>query len=650
MADQASSSDSRTRDITFILKDLLKVIKVVSMYPEDNPLPQSMRRSFAEKLVTIANDYGDIAIKVEKSTLRYDGETVFEDKSREESLAIVFFATGITDFTFKAGIDVEEVYGLLDVIRKHINSPKRTEDLAAKIWEADLPHFKFGTIEDIALAQYDGEFDADAFLLGDGKEVSGYGQFGTGVSADYQSIFDGRHEQGQVNLDEDSSAQVGGDRPAASGGSGSGGGGGSIFYSGLPGQPGPQVIEGEVSDEPNLRAAEAARAMGFADLPQQPPPSPDTTLILNDELYLSDEEEQQVRELIVKDAEFDMYESTCDLLKEMLHQETDQAGFFETVTICEKVIQEFLQAGHLFEAARMLRYLRGLDLRIQSDKPMWAERLRDACKTAGSRERLSGLTDCLNQHPDLGTEEIKKYLDNFDWEALSGITDLLGACEHQVHRQALCDYLARKGENRIDIVAKGIYDKHWEVVRNTTTVLAKIGNDKALDYLSRLLNHPDPQVRLEMADVLSECSHAKALELLKGLALDSDNSVRAKAVPAILSRRGRPAFEAIADVLNDERFPSLQAEDQQALLNAFAVLGGEEALPFLSSLVTKFILFRNSETTFYRMASFEALCQCRSDKAETLLLKLCSSWRPDLKRQARAALQRRRELTYGEDQ
>ena len=153
-----------------------------------------------------------------------------------------------------------------------------------------------------------------------------------------------------------------------------------------------------------------------------------------------------------------------------------------------------------------------------------------------------------------------------------------------------------------------------------------------------------------MADVLSECSHPKALQLLKVLALDSESSVRVKAVPAILSRRGRQAFEAIADVLNDARFPSLLPDDQQALLSAFAVLGGDEALPFLSSLLSKYILFRNSEATFYRMAAFEALTQCRSDKAETLLLKLCGSWRPDLKRQARMALQRRRELIYGEDQ
>ena len=53
------SRSERLTEIAFILKDLLKVIKVVSMYPEDNPLPHSMRRSFAEKLVDLVELYGD---------------------------------------------------------------------------------------------------------------------------------------------------------------------------------------------------------------------------------------------------------------------------------------------------------------------------------------------------------------------------------------------------------------------------------------------------------------------------------------------------------------------------------------------------------------------------------------------------------------
>ena len=66
------AENNKIRDITFILKDLLKVIKVVTLYPEDNPLPASLRRSFSEKLESLVEDYGEMAFSVDTDTLTYE--------------------------------------------------------------------------------------------------------------------------------------------------------------------------------------------------------------------------------------------------------------------------------------------------------------------------------------------------------------------------------------------------------------------------------------------------------------------------------------------------------------------------------------------------------------------------------------------------
>lgn len=54
---QDTVSPQQLRDLTLILKDFLKVIKVVSLYPETNPLPLSLRQSFAEKFCTLIEDF-----------------------------------------------------------------------------------------------------------------------------------------------------------------------------------------------------------------------------------------------------------------------------------------------------------------------------------------------------------------------------------------------------------------------------------------------------------------------------------------------------------------------------------------------------------------------------------------------------------------
>ncbi|MFQ6008100.1 MAG: HEAT repeat domain-containing protein [Candidatus Zixiibacteriota bacterium] len=639
---ETSFQDNRIKDVSYILKDLLKVIKVVSLYPETNPLPQSMKRSFAEKLVSLVEQYGQITISVEKDSLLYEHEVVFQDRSKEESLAGVFFDAGITDFTFKDGLDVDDVYSLLEAIRVYVNSPYKTHDLASLIWEKEVNGFVFSTLEDVTLPEYNEDFNLQGYMRDRSSSSPSKSQFTTDRVESYYAIFDLKQEANVVDLDDSSPA----DRDQS----------GSVsetptahrqFYAVQPGEPGGTVLDGKGIDSVSFRTAEAAKAMGYDDVSPSKTQLPDTTMILNEEFKLSQEEEKNVSRLLCLDAEFDMYESTTELLKEMLLQEMEMNAFYETVTICERIITEFLLSGKLEKATYLLQFLKELEDKIRKEKPLWSERLKDARVMAGSRDRLKALATGLNDYPEVEQAELTKYLDNFGWEALSGITDLLGEFNHHHHRQALCDYLAKKGRNHSDVVAKGIYDRRWFVVRNSVVILAQIGDDISLNHLKHALNHEERRVRLELVQALKNCSNDKALELLKQAVMDSDREIRREAIDAIVSRSGPVAFDTIVALINDKDFPLLEPEDQQNLLRAFSILGGDAAVGFLARLILRFNLFRNTTLSFYRRAAFEALSYNRSEKAERLLVKLASSWRPDIRRQASAMLRRRREIIYG---
>ena len=642
---ETTAPDNRMKDISFILKDLLKVIKVVSMYPVDNPLPQSMKQSFAEKLVSLVEQYGQIAVSVQKDLLSVDNEVVYQDRSKEERLAGIFFEAGITDFIFKEGLAVDDVYKLLEAIRGYVNSPPQSQDLASRIWEQAVNGFTFTTLEDIALSEYDSSFDIQEYIEEHCSDRSGNVQFGTDETEPYQSIFELGDEASEVGLEEGSS-DVNADHSGQASREQSER---SMFYAVSGGDSPGTVPEGKGGVGASPGAAEAARAMGFDDLATSEPAPPDTTLIPNKEFKLSDEEETNVIQLVRDDAEFDSYESTAEILKEMLHQETEMDGFYETVTICEKMMTEFLSDGRLIEAGRLLRFLMQLEEKIRSDKPLWAERLKDAHVTAGSRDRLKALSSALNNRPDIGAVELKQYLDNFGWEALSGITDLLGDFDHRLHREALCDYLTTKGRNHPDIVAKGIYDKRWYVVRNSASILARIGDDRSLEHLKQAVKHEERRVRLEIVTALKDCDNDKALEILAEAVMDSDREIRQNTINAIIARHGRPAFETIAAIINDERFGSLEPGEQEALLKAFSILGGDVAVGYLSRLIEQYNPLSDSTLTFYRQAAFDALSHNRSEKAEKLLVKFASSWRPDIRRRAAAALRRRREIVFGGD-
>ncbi len=639
---ETNTQDNRIRDISLILKDLLKVIKVVAMYPVDNPLPQCMRQSFADKLVSLVEEYGRIVVSVQKDTLSIEDQVVYQDRSKEESLASIFFGAGITDLTFGEELCVDDVYKLLKAIKEYMNSPQQSQDLAARIWELEIKGFSFTTLEDIALSEYDSSFNVQEYVDAHSSEKAGNPQFSTEGSQAYLSIFTLGDEANEVNQDDSPGEGI------DSNGRASGGQQERVaFFDTGAGDSLGNVFDGEGVDSAALHTAEAAKAMGFDDLGLERPALPDTTLILNAEFKLSDEEEASIGELIGDDATFGTYESTTDILKEMLLQEADMDGFYETVTVCEKTMAEFLNHGRLIEASHLLQFLTQLQEMVRNDKPLWAERLKEAYITAGSRDRLKALAATINDHPDIGVVELKQYLDNFGWEALSGMADLLGELDHRLHRETLCDYLVTKGRHHPDIVAKGIYDKRWYVARNSASILARIGDDRSLEYLRKAIKHDERRVRMEVVTALKECDNSKALEILREAVMDTDPEIRKEAIDAILTRRGRPAFETITAIINDEQFTSFEHRDQTALLRAFSVLGGETAVSYLSRLILQYDPLHSKTRSFYRRAAFGALSHNRSEKAEKLLIKLAASWRPDIRRQATAALRRRREIVFG---
>ncbi len=646
MTDDNQDIGAREKEIRFLLKDFLKVIKIVSMYPEDNPLPQSLKRSFAERLVSVIQVHGEFRIEVESDRLIFERETVFQDKSKEESLAGLFFGTGISEFSFRFGLDIDDIYKLLDLVREYVNSPDKSLDLAGSIWEAEITGFVFRTVEDGALTDYDSSFNIQEHLNNSDSGRVRATQFGTDQAVVYTSIFernDGSFQESEIQLDSDGIDTV----VSAAGNAVPGSE--SLFATGVPLALTGEEPADDFGDEAPSAMGEVIEALGCPTAPTRQTPTPNTILILNSEFRLSEEEEATVRELLVADAEFDTYESTLELLKEMLLQEADMDAFYETVTVSEKVLTDLVKVGRLPESGQLLQYLKKLAERLPANKGLWAERLRDAVITAGSRDRLKVLTESLNEHPELGVGELKLYLDNFGWEALSAITDLLGELQHRLHREALADYLTVRGKDNIDIVAKGIYDKRWYVVRNAVTILAGIGNAKAISYLKKVVKHDDPRVRLQLVASLGDCPSDEAVLLLKECISDSDADIRKKAVASLVVRKNQAALDTITDILNEEEFQSLGQDDQQTMLNAFSMLGGEVAVPYLSQLIQKANPFRDSSVAFYRAAAFEALTLNRSEKCESFLVKMSGSWRPDIKQQAVAALQRRREIIYGED-
>lgn len=484
--------------------------------------------------------------------------------------------------------------------------------MVSLLWQADITGFDYRTLEDVALKEYDGDFLVQETMIGNDSFIGSASDEDSSLAkVQYSAIF----------LDEDSAGNSGGAESAAAG-------------SGL------RVVAGGVGAASTDQSAGGRVGPGSVPLSRETL-HPETTLLLNKAFSLEQSDLNRSKEILQEDISLDMYNDTISLLAELLFQENEYREFNESVTIIEKVQTEFLKAGRLNSAGRILFELQEVNKLLADERPQWQERIRQALIMAGSRERLSYLAAALNRNPSISHDEVSTYLNHFGWEAVSAVTDLLGELEHRSHREAICDYLAKVGKGHVEIISKGIFDRRWFVVRNTVSILIQIGGDKAFSYLEKAIEHEDCRVRIQVARGLSEYDDEKNVGLLTRLVWDDDELVKQTALQSILECSSAEKLKAITEIINDDRFPSLGESDREKLIIALSELGGEHAVSYLTSLITGWRFPNSRANEFYPRVAFKALTNNMSEKAEKALLNLSRSWRTKIRRMARKALQQR---------
>lgn len=575
-----------------LLKGLLKTVKIIAIYPETNPIPVSARQSFECELVDAVRQFGTIELLVEKDRLLCGDQEVYVDHGKEESLAGLLHRNGLSSLTLGEGLSRAEVGSLLNVFRDYLHRANLGADLVNLIWEANLPSVKYETVENVDLLEFDETFDIEAYLNSNPDELPKYQRYTDPETREYSTLFTDGEVVERATLDENGNQ-----------------------------------VERDCSD------------LGLDT--DWHGGAPDAAMILNAEFELTDREEDVINELLDADARFDMHESTVALVMELMSQNDELAEYSESLAIAEKIHGQCVGDGRLDLAAELLNHVAEEQQRLEKPKPLWANALSRTIASLSGRDSMRGLALALNHHSILPGSMLEPYLEKFTWEALAGLTGLLGDLEHKDHRLCLRDFLAERGRDNIDIVAAGMFDKRWFVVRNTVTILARIDSDRILHFLERAVNHEEKRVRLELVCSLGESRLERFLPLLKTCLFDSDRDVRHKSVEIILSYKNKAAYQAISQAINDQNFTLMEPSEQLSLIRAFSRLGGEQALPLLRKLAMMWNPLMKSRVRLMRSCALVGLQVNPSIEADKILRDMSRSWRLDLRQQARQALDER---------
>lgn len=578
--------------LTKLIAELIKTIKVVSVYPENNPLPVKLRESFCERFSDYLAGCGKLRLIIGRDIISCDGKPVYRDGQDDERPAALFHNAGITEISFAPTFGFRQADQFLMLMKKFLNRADGADDLIVLLWKSNIEGFDYQTLEDSILGEYEGEFFT--------KESN---EDGYTCDSRYINPSDsGRLAYNSIFLDDSSD-----DNASAS----------------LSASADNELARGKMGWEKEKKdTRELAESIAR---------------VFDQHYRLQDTDHAVAAAILEVDTHKDMYKQAVGLLREMIMQESDYGEFIETITVCEKFHSEVFDKGRIDCAIAVAEMIFGLDAKLPPDRYRWKERLSIASAALGAKDAFVRFGRALNAAPEFPAKEIEKYLGLFGWEALASIADLLGELQHRNHRLAVCDYLSRANPQHVDILAKGVFDRRWFVVRNTSMILARIGGQRAMGFLEKAARHEDPRVRKEVAIGMIEASSHGSVYLVKEFIWDNDPGISKMAVDSILKINQALGIELLISVINDDRFAGLDENIQENIIIAFSRAGGKQAVEYLVKLVNPWKLMTTTSDEFYRRVAFKALASNPSVEAEKGLLKLGRCLRKKIRRMANQA-------------
>ena len=136
------------RAVTQLLQLVDKTVKTLRLYPASNPTAQRFLKELTDRFLDYLKDCGSLKLQVHQYALLCEGQPVYENTNRRESLALKLFLDGIAELVFHEGLEAGELARFLEILIRDYDPDTADDDLVTLLWEASLTHIAFAVAEE----------------------------------------------------------------------------------------------------------------------------------------------------------------------------------------------------------------------------------------------------------------------------------------------------------------------------------------------------------------------------------------------------------------------------------------------------------------------------------------------------------------------
>jgi hypothetical protein len=567
------------RWVSDIFNQFMKTVKAKLVYPASSRLPAQFGEELFTAMTSLLDEIDEISFRIEADAILFHDNEVYRARDKSDNFAHPFFRDGVINFSFKKGITAEELDEFVDVSARMMRSALIDDDLTTLLWEAGFEHISYELMDDF--------IDIEAIEYGTDKLKTGKSPSKDDMSQLFQNEIDINLTEEDFDLESEKNKAAAGPKPYSN-------------------------AEEKVAD------------------------------FVRNVLTFTEEEKAAIAENLKADEYFVPQKYAIDVCFEILGQETDNAGYDETLNLIAKVNGDFIRSGDFKTAASILE--RAIELRevLKNLNDPKKERINSLIESLAGSEKIRILVDTLNKANDINYTEVSDYLKMLPWQAVDHLVWALGELDHYPARRAVCQALEVIAVDHVELLGKGTDSPRWYVVRNVVSLLGKIKNPRALNFLKRTIRHPDIRVRKETVLSAASIDSDEAADFLIAALNDADEKVQTMALNVLVSKNVERAFEAINRIVSDKNFKNRSPEQIREILEGYAILGKQRAFEPLKNIIKQRTFLASEKEKRLKNYAVRALSHVPTRGAINMLDKISQSKNKTLADSARRAIIRRK--------
>ncbi len=327
------------------------------------------------------------------------------------------------------------------------------------------------------------------------------------------------------------------------------------------------------------------------------------------------------------------------LLFEMLYLADGQAEFEEITDLIKSAIKYAVEHGNLKALIHTLKSIKEI-----TDKKLFPEKLLIILKGVeyfcNSQIIIKSFGNVLDQGIEYDEDLIQELSQVMDSSAIPHFVNILGQLNNISSRRTIIRILSELGKKDIKLLARGMSDRRWYVVRNIIYVLRQIKDRTVMEFLTKALYHPDKRVKKEAIRAVGELGDSSAVQNLRDCLDDEDEGVRINAVKAMGRIESPLSRKYLLEYINNSRFNEKSFTEKRELLLALSRYRDREVVETLIRMLKKRSLFKKTKLTETKAAAAFALGVMKEKSAYNLLKRFVNDKNTLLRENAQMAIKR----------